>query len=97
MMQSFIIRLPDEDRRLLELEAKKEGSSVAAVARKAIRIYLEEKPKQKSGADVLLEWVFKKNKKYKSSFKDKDLSTNYKDYLYGSKSSKFGYLWKDKK
>lgn len=97
MMQPFIIRLPDEDRRLLELEAKKEGSPLAAVARKAIRIYLEEKPKQKSGGDVLLEWALRKNRKYKSSFKDKGLSTNYKKYLYGPKSAKFGYLWKKQK
>ena len=96
MMQPFIVRLPDEDRRLLELEAKKEGVVMAEVARKAIRTYLEKKPKQKSAAEVLLEWA-KKAKKYKSNFKDKNLSANYKEYLYGPKSPKFGYLWKDKK
>jgi len=96
MMQPIVLRLPDEDRRLLELQAKQEGVAMAEVARKAIKAYFKEKPKQKSGAEVLLEWA-KKSKKYKSSFKDKNLSTAYKEYLYGSKSPKFGYLWKNKK
>ena len=96
MMQPVVIRFPEEDKRLLELEAKQEGVPMAEVARKAIKAYFKEKPKQKSGAEVLLEWA-KKAKKYKSNFKDKNLSTNYKEYLYGPKSPKFGYLWKEKK
>ena len=97
MMQPIVLRLPNDDRRLLELEAKQEGVPMAEVARKAIKAYLKDKPKQKSAAEVLLGWALRKDKKYKSSFKDKDLSTNYKEYLYGAKSSKFGYLWKNKK
>ena len=96
MMQPIVLRLPDDDRKLLELEARQEGIPMARVARKAIKAYFKKKPKQKSGAEVLLDWA-KKAKKYKSNFKDKNLSTNYKEYLYGPKSSKFGYLWKDKK
>jgi predicted DNA-binding protein len=96
MMQPIVLRIPEEDRRFLELEAKRAGKPMAEVARKAIKAYLKGKPKQKSAAEVLLEWA-RKAKKYKNSFKDKDLSANYKEYLYGSKSPKFGYLWKNKK
>ena len=96
MMQPIVLRLPNEDRRLLEIEANQKGVPMAEVARKAIKVYLKGRPKRKSAADIMLEWP-KKGKKYKSSFKDKNLSTNYKEYLYGPKSPKFGYLWKHKK
>ena len=81
---------------ILELEAKKEGTSVAEVTRKAIKKYIKGKPKQENGAgaEVLLKWA-KKAKKYKSHYKDKNLSTTYKEYLYGSKSKKFGRYWKN--
>lgn len=94
MMQPIVLRLPDEDRRLLALEAKQEGVPVAEVARKAIKAYFKEKPKQKSAAEVLLEWALRKDKPIKKSPVN---STNYKEYLYGPKSKKFGYLWKGKK
>ena len=96
MMQPIVLRLPNEDRRLLEIESNQKGVPMAEVARKAIKVYLNGRPKRKSAADIMLEWP-KKGKKYKSSFKDKNLSTNYKEYLYGPKSPKFGYLWKHKK
>ena len=94
MMQPIVLRLKDEDRRLLELEAKQEGIAMAEVARKAIKAYFKEKPKQKSAGEVLLEWALRKDKPIKKSRVN---STNYKEYLYGSKSHKFGYLWRDKK
>jgi len=97
MMQPIIIRLPDEDRRLLELEARQEGVVMAEIVRLAIKTYLKRKPKKPHAAEILLKWALRKDKKYKSSFKDKDLSANYKDYLYGPKSPKFGYLWKKQK
>ena len=96
MMQPVVIRFPEEDKRLLELEAKKEAVSLAEIVRKSIKTYLKQKPRQESGAEVLLRWATRANK-YRSHFKDKDVSTNYKKYLYGPKSPKFGYLWKDKK
>lgn len=84
-MQPIVLRLQEEDRRLLEINARSEGKPMAEIARRAIKAYLKEKPKQKGGIEVLLDWA-RKSKKYKSSFKDKNLSTNYKEYLYGNKS-----------
>jgi len=94
MMQPIVLRLQDEDRRLLKLEAKQEGIAMAEVARKAIKAYFKEKPKQKSAAEVLLEWALRKDKPIKRNAVN---STNYKEYLYGRYSPKFGHLWKDKK
>ena len=96
MMQPVVVRLPDEERRLLKIEAQTLGVPVSEVARKAIKTYLKKKPRRKSGAEVLLEWA-KRAEKYKSRYGDTNLSTNYKKYLYGQYSSKFGYLWKKKK
>ena len=96
MMQPVVIRIPDEEKRLLQLEAKNQGVPVSAVARKAIKTYLQKKPKQLTGVEVLLKWATRAEK-YKSRYKDKNLSTNYKKYLYGRYSPKFGYLWKKKK
>lgn len=96
MMQPVVIRLPDEERRLLQLEARSQNLPVSAVARKAIKKYLKKSPKQLSGVEVLLKWATRA-KKYESKYKDKKLSANYKKYLYGSQSPKFGYLWRDKK
>lgn len=94
MMQPVVIRFPEEDKRLLELEAKQEGATMAEVARKAIRAYLKIKPQKPNGAEVLLKWALRKDKLIKKSRVN---STNYKYYLYGPGSKKFGYLWKNKK
>lgn len=94
MMQPIVLRLPDEDRRLLEIDAKQEGVAMAEVARRAIKTYLKRKPEKPHGAEVLLKWALRKDKPVKKSRVN---STNYKYYLYGPGSKKFGYLWKDKK
>lgn len=97
MMQPIVLRLPEGEKRLLELEAKKEGVSMAEITRKALRTYLREKSDERpSGAEVMLKWA-KRSEKYESRFHDKNLSTTYKQYLYGPKSKKFGYLWKKNK
>lgn len=94
MMQPIVIRFPEEDKRLLELEANNEKSTVAEVARKAIRAYFKTKQKKPNGGEVLLKWALRKDKGIKKSRAN---STNYKYYLYGPGSKKFGHLWKDKK
>ena len=94
MMQPIVIRLPDEEKRLLKIEAQNQGVPVSEVARKAIKTYLRKKPKKLSGVGVLLKWATRKEKPVK---KYAITSLNYKEYLYGSKSKKFGYLWHDKK
>lgn len=93
MMNPVVLRLPDDIKQQLELESRRQKQSLAEVIRRAITIYLKEKPKHKSAAEVLLEWA-ERSGKYKSHYKDTDLSTNYKQYLYGPKSRKFGNLWK---
>ena len=81
-MSPLVLRLPDEDKELLELEARREKQTLAQVIRRAIKAYLETKPTKKTGAATLLEWT-QKTTNHKSSFKDKDLSTSYKKHLYG--------------
>ncbi|MBI4009325.1 CopG family transcriptional regulator, partial [Candidatus Roizmanbacteria bacterium] len=54
MMQPVVVRLPDEERRLLKIEAQTQGVPVSEVARKAIKNYLKKKPRQLSGAEVLI-------------------------------------------
>ena len=93
-MQPVVVRLPEEERRLLKLEAQSQGVAVSEVARKAIKTYLKKKPRQLSGVEVLLKWATRKEKPVK---KYAVTSLNYKEYLYGKKSKKFGYLWRDKK
>lgn len=95
MMQPVVLRLSEEDKRLLELEAKKKGVSMAEVGRKAITTYLAKVKKEKpSGAEVLLKWALRTDKPKKRTAVT---SQNYKQYLYGPKSPKFGYLWRSKK
>ncbi len=94
MMQPMVFRLSDEDRRLLAIEAHRRGVSVAEVGRHAIKRYLAKNPKQESGVEILLRWAKRKEKTTK---KIEVNSTNYKQYLYGPKSVKFGYLWEKKK
>lgn len=81
MMQPIIIRIPDEDRKMLLYEAQLQGVPVSQVARIAINDYLKDRPK-KSGGEVLLEWAMRKEK---IKTKTKISSTNYKKYLYGNK------------
>ena len=38
MMQPIVIRLPDEEKRLLKIEAQNQGVPVSEVARKAIKL-----------------------------------------------------------
>lgn len=96
MKQTFVLRLDKEDKDLLELEAKRQKQSVAEILRIATKQYLENQPIKRTGAEVLLKWA-RRSEKYSSHYQDKDLSTNYKQYLYGPKSKKYGYLWKNKK
>lgn len=84
MMNPIVLRLPSEDKELLELEARKQKQTLAEVVRRAIKTYLKTKPTQKSGAATLLEWT-QKSERYKSAFKDTDLSVTYKKHLYGKR------------
>lgn len=84
MMNPVIVRLPDETKEILVQKARKQKQSLAEIIRRAIIVSIKDEPVQKSGAEVLLEWV-KENKHYPSKFKDKNLSTTYKKYLYGGK------------
>lgn len=95
MMQPLVIRLSQEDRKALELLAREEDTSIAEVARKSIKATIKKSKKADSFLDFLDLWD-EENKKVKSLYHDTDLSTNYKQYLYGPKSPKFGYLWKNK-
>lgn len=95
MMEPLVLRLPKEDKEFLEDEAKRKKQSVAAVVRRAIKRYRSSQPKRKSGAQVLLDWM-KKHPAITDPKKQENISGNYKQYLYGPKSPKFGHYWRKK-
>lgn len=75
-MAQLIIRLPDEDKRTLQLIAEKKAVNVSNLVRGLITSFLKEQSKK---TNVLLELV--KISKSKTDG-DPHLSTNYKKTLY---------------
>lgn len=78
------INLSEEQYRQLQLEAKRRSESLSAIIRKLIDKKLTRK--KKGNAWVLLEMA------KKAGHGPKDLAENYKEYLYGKKSPKWGRL-----
>lgn len=92
MNAQLVVRLPETEKRLLMLRAKSEGVSVGEIARKALREFLST-GKRKLNEDVkekktLGERLLEISARYKDVNGPSDLSSNYKEYLYG-KYSKF--------
>lgn len=81
MMQPMVIRITAETKRELEYLARQKNTTVASVARNALKQYLKKKPKKPNAGAVLMEWA-KKSKHYKNRHQDTDVSSNYKKYLY---------------
>lgn len=82
-MTQLIVRIPEEQKQILEREAQRGGETVSVVVRRAITRYVEEK-RGRGNRNELLAFlaIAEKGKHIKGP---KDLSTNYKRYLYGDK------------
>lgn len=78
------INLTEEQYRNLQLEAKRKAQSLSAVVREKIDKAIAKK--KKGNAWVLLEMA------KKAGHGPADLAENYKEYLYGKKSLKWGKL-----
>jgi len=76
-MNQLIIRLPEEQKILLESLAVKQKTTISSLTRVAIENFLNRKP-----SSSLFSELAKVGKSAKVSHPPKDLSTNYKKYLY---------------
>lgn len=82
-MTQLVVRIPEEQKHVLAQVAQKKGESVSAVVRRAIARYVEEKMSRGNSEELLaLLAIAEKGKHIKGP---RDLSTNYKRYLYGDK------------
>ncbi len=82
-MTQLVVRIPEEQKQALELEAQRTRETVSVVVRRAITRYVEEKRGRGNRNELLaLIAIAEKGKHIKGP---KDLSTNYKRYLYGDK------------
>lgn len=82
-MTQLVVRIPEEQKQILELEAQRTRETVSVVVRRAITRYVEEKRGRGNRNELLaLLAIAEKGKHIKGP---RDLSTNYKRYLYGDK------------
>lgn len=81
-MTQLIVRIPEEQKQALALLAQKKRQRLSDVVRTAIDGYLASH--EKTNRNELLALVKIANR-YKGKKYPKDLSTNYKRYLYGDK------------
>lgn len=82
-MTQLIVRIPEEQKQILEREAQRGGETVSVVVRRAITRYVEEKRGRGNRNELLALLAIAEKGKYIKG--PKDLSTNYKRYLYGDK------------
>lgn len=85
MNTHLIVRLPEEQKMLLKVLADNRNVSVAEITRQAIREYFVNKGKKREN---FLFRLAKIGEAKKPAAAPKDLSENYKDYLYGKKQGK---------
>lgn len=81
-MTQLVVRIPEEQKQLVVREAQRRGESLSAVVRRAIARYIEKKGRGHHNELLELLAIAEKGKHLKGP---KDLSTNYKRYLYGDK------------
>jgi len=80
MTDQLAIRIPSSQKSLLETMANQKKTTISALVRTAINHFLEQTYPEKNN-QVLLE-LADIGKQIKDSDAPKDLSSNYKDYLY---------------
>lgn len=82
-MTQLVVRIPEEQKRLLDIEAQRQRETVSNLVRRAIAQYMEVRQNRSNRNDLMaLLAIAEKGKHIKGP---KDLSTNYKRYLYGDK------------
>lgn len=82
-MTQLIVRIPEEQKQMLVQEAQRKGETVSDVVRRAIARHVEAKRHRGNRNELLaLLAIAEKGKHMKGP---RDLSTNYKRYLYGDK------------
>jgi len=82
-MTQLVIRIPEDQKQMLALEAQRRGETVSQVVRRAIAHYVEKKRKRGNRDELAaLLAIAEKGKHIKGP---NDLSSNYKRYLYGDK------------
>lgn len=82
-MTQLVVRIPEEQKEVLTREAQRRGETISVVVRRVITRYVEEKRGRSNQNELLaLLNIAEKGKNIKSP---RDLSTNYKRYLYGDK------------
>ena len=82
-MTQLVVRIPEEQKRELVFEAQRQKMTVSELARGVITRYIEQKRKKTNQEELeKLLAIAAKGKHIKSP---RDLSTNYKRYLYGDK------------
>lgn len=79
-MNTLVVRIPEEQKIALKLLAGSKNVSVAKITRKAIEEYVS---KMVGGEENLLLKLAKIGESKKTPDSPKDLSQNYKQYLYG--------------
>ena len=84
----LIIRLPAEEKFEFQLLAETLNTSLSDVARKALKLFAKTQTKTKPDDELMT--LINIGKKYRGPKPPSDLSSNYKKYLYGDKSIKFG-------
>lgn len=82
-MTQLVVRVPEEQKQVLTLEAQRKRETVSHVVRRAIARYVEDARGGGNRNDLMaLLAIAEKGKHIKGP---NDLSTNYKRYLYGDK------------
>lgn len=80
-MTQLVIRIPEEQKQMLILIAQTERQPLSRVVRIALDKFIAKKKDQHNDLLKLLEIA----NRYKGPVGPRDLSTNYKRYLYGDK------------
>lgn len=81
-MTQLVVRIPEEQKQMLTLIAQQERLPLSNVIRRALNDFVTAKKSEKK--NDLLRLLAIANK-YKGPVGPRDLSTNYKRYLYGDK------------
>lgn len=81
-MTQLVVRIPEEQKQVLTLIAQQERQPLSRVVRRALDNFVAAKKRGKKNDLLRLVAIAHK---YKGPAGPKDLSTNYKRYLYGDK------------
>lgn len=81
-MTQLVVRIPEEQKQMLTLIAQQERLPLSNVIRKALSDFVTAKKREKKNDLLRLVAIAKQ---YKGPAGPRDLSTNYKRYLYGDK------------